>query len=88
MKNIENVLIYFIFTYLHYIIVKIYVYKHILIIKTTNYFRYNDQPVIPKKVYKAVEAYDNRVECQTIEDLMNIKDNNEALHYESLIIRY
>lgn len=52
-----------------------------------NYFRYNNHPVISKTVYKQIEAYDNRVECQTIEDLKRIKDNTEALHYESLIIR-
>jgi len=38
-------------------------------------------------VYKQVEAYNNQIECQTLEDLINIKDNDEALHYESLIIR-
>lgn len=50
-------------------------------------FRYDDDPVIPKKVNK-IEAYDNQVECQTVEDLMNIKNNRKALIYESLIIRY
>ncbi|XP_050427498.1 protein fem-1 homolog B-like [Adelges cooleyi] len=49
--------------------------------------RYNAEPIVPKRVYKCVEAYGNRIECQTVEDLMSIKEDSEPLHYESLIIR-
>lgn len=49
--------------------------------------RFAEHPFIPKKPYHKVEAYDNRVECQTVEELVRIKDDEDALHYESLIIR-
>ncbi|XP_050524337.1 protein fem-1 homolog B [Daktulosphaira vitifoliae] len=49
--------------------------------------RYNMDPVIPKETYVKVEAYNNRIECQTVQDLAYIKDDLESLHYESLIIR-
>lgn len=52
-----------------------------------NCIRYKDDPVLYKKPFKIIEAYGNRVECQTVEELVNIKNDIEALHYESLIIR-
>ncbi|XP_026811034.1 protein fem-1 homolog B-like [Rhopalosiphum maidis] len=49
--------------------------------------RYEEDPVINKKVNKTVECYNNKVECQTVQELLDIKDNPEAIHFESLIIR-
>ena len=34
-----------------------------------------------------IAAYENRRECQTVEDLEAIKDNHNALHMEALVIR-
>lgn len=51
-------------------------------------YRYAVDPVISKKVYKNVDVYNNQIECQTMEDLMSIKNYPEKLHYESLIIRW
>lgn len=44
-------------------------------------------PVLYKKSSKLNEIFGNRVECQTVEELLNLKRNTEALHYESLLIR-
>ncbi|CAI6366920.1 unnamed protein product [Macrosiphum euphorbiae] len=49
--------------------------------------RYEKHPIINKKVNKTVECYNNKVECQTVQELLDIKDNAEAIHFESLIIR-
>lgn len=60
--------------------------KYILKKKIIN-SRFKRHPFCFKKPYKKVEAYNNRIECQSIKDLVNIKDDDDALHYESLIIR-
>lgn len=57
------------------------------IVKFVNFIRFKDRPVIYKNPFKRIEAYGNRVECQTIKELLSIKNNKQALHYESLIIR-
>ncbi|XP_022173057.1 protein fem-1 homolog B-like [Myzus persicae] len=49
--------------------------------------RYEKHPIINKKVNKTVECYNYKVECQTVQELLDIKDNAEAIHFESLIIR-
>ncbi|VVC26097.1 Hypothetical protein CINCED_3A000901 [Cinara cedri] len=40
-----------------------------------------------KKPYKQVAAYNNQIESETVQALMNLRDFPDALHYESLIIR-
>ncbi|CAG2111662.1 unnamed protein product, partial [Medioppia subpectinata] len=42
---------------------------------------------LPKKPLPPIAAYDNRVECQTLEELVLIQSNSSALHMESLVIR-
>ncbi|VVC38395.1 Ankyrin repeat-containing domain,Ankyrin repeat [Cinara cedri] len=42
---------------------------------------------IEKQPYKRIAAYNNQIECKTVQDLMYLKNVHEALHYESLIIR-
>ncbi|CAH1711998.1 protein fem-1 homolog B [Aphis gossypii] len=49
--------------------------------------RYEEHPIINKKVNKTVECYNNKVECQTVQELLDIKDDDKAIHFESLIIR-
>ena len=50
--------------------------------------RYRDsQGVIRKPEYPPVPAYENRRECQTIDELNAIQHNSAALHMESLTIR-
>lgn len=56
-------------------------------IKEIFFFSFNGDPIIPKDVYKKVDAYNNQEECQNLEDLMKIKLDISSLHYESLIIR-
>lgn len=51
-------------------------------------FRYEKHPIIKKKVNKTIECYNYKVECQTVQELLDIKDNAEAIHFESLIIRF
>ena len=34
-----------------------------------------------------LEAYENRVECATVAELEQIKDNSDLIHLESLIVR-
>lgn len=43
--------------------------------------------MILKKLIEPVSAYENWIECQTIDDLKRIKNNANALHMESLTIR-
>ncbi|KAL8606921.1 hypothetical protein ACOMHN_048717 [Nucella lapillus] len=50
--------------------------------------RFKDpQRIIRKPEYFPVPAYDNRRECQTVEELEAIRHNSSALHMESLTIR-
>jgi Fem-1 family protein b len=50
--------------------------------------RYSDPDnIILKTLAKPVPAYENWVECQTIEELEAIQFNQNALHMESLSIR-
>lgn len=60
-----------------------YLYLH-----TAMEMRYSDpHNIIPKTLVKPVPAYENWVECQTLEELDAIKFNQNALHMESLSIR-
>lgn len=42
---------------------------------------------IKKKLITPVPAYENWVECQTLNELESIRRNNNALHMEGLTIR-
>lgn len=42
---------------------------------------------VQKQPLKAIDAYNNQIECTTIEALSNLKDNTDGLHYEALIVR-
>lgn len=57
------------------------------ILKCVFNFRYEEHPIINKKVNKTVECYNNKVECQTVQELLDMKDDAKAIHFESLIIR-
>ncbi|XP_054159146.1 protein fem-1 homolog B-like [Oppia nitens] len=50
--------------------------------------RYRDpnKPLL-KRALQPIVAYDNRVECQTLEELLMIQSNSSALHMEALVIR-
>lgn len=51
-------------------------------------FRYSDpNDIIKKPVCKPIAAYENCIECQTLQDLEAIKRDQNALHMESLSIR-
>lgn len=51
-------------------------------------YRYNDpNEIIRKPFCKPIPAYENCIECQTLQDLEAIKRNQNALHMESLSIR-
>lgn len=41
----------------------------------------------PKTILPPIPAYDNHVECQNLSELEAIKNNSNALHMESLVIR-
>ncbi|XP_042900716.1 protein fem-1 homolog B-like [Parasteatoda tepidariorum] len=41
----------------------------------------------PKVLSSPIVAYDNHIECQTLTELEAIKNNSNALHMESLVIR-
>ena len=43
--------------------------------------------VIQKVVMPAREAYNSRLECQTVDEIENIKDDADAVHMEALIVR-
>lgn len=43
--------------------------------------------IVQKKAYKPVPAYDNFVECETIDDLHRLKGRPDAVHMLSLTIR-
>ncbi|XP_018327967.1 protein fem-1 homolog B isoform X2 [Agrilus planipennis] len=50
--------------------------------------RYSDPDnIIKKKLGPPIPAYENWVECQTLAELVAIKNNQNALHMESLTIR-
>lgn len=40
-----------------------------------------------KEPNRPIPAYDNWVECQTIQDLQAIRNNDNSLHMEALAIR-
>ncbi|EDO30220.1 predicted protein [Nematostella vectensis] len=46
-----------------------------------------DKCIYKKKLLPPIEAYQNRVECQTINELQEIKHNPHAIHMEGLLIR-
>lgn len=43
--------------------------------------------IFPKVMASPIPAYDNHLECQTLEELQAIQHNLNALHMESLVIR-
>ena len=43
--------------------------------------------ILLKKVHPSVKAYGNRVECQSVSELEQIKEDHETLHMEALIAR-
>ncbi|XP_033346613.1 protein fem-1 homolog B [Bombus vosnesenskii] len=43
--------------------------------------------IIYKKLGKSIKAYDNWKECDTLEKLKSIRNNQNAIHMESLVIR-
>ncbi len=50
--------------------------------------RYADpRDMVVKDVKPAVEAYENRTECQTLQQLEAIRDEPDSIHLEALIIR-
>ncbi len=50
--------------------------------------RYQDSSnIIKKSVQPPIPAYENRKECETVEELECIKEDHNALHMESLILR-
>lgn len=50
--------------------------------------RYSDPDnIITKKRYPPVPAYENVIECQTLEELLKIKGQSNAIHMQSLTIR-
>lgn len=60
-----------------------YIYLH-----RTMMLRYSDpNNIIRKKFVKPVPAYENWIECQTVQELQAIARNPHALHMEALTIR-
>lgn len=50
--------------------------------------RYSDiNNIVYKQLGPTVKAYENWRECETLERLESIKDNPNAIHMESLVIR-
>lgn len=50
--------------------------------------RYSDpQNIIRKELGEPIEAYENRKECETLEELERIKDSPHDIHMESLAIK-
>lgn len=50
--------------------------------------RYSDtNNIVYKQLGSTVKAYENWRECETLEKLESIKDNPNAIHMESLVIR-
>lgn len=50
--------------------------------------RYSDtNNIVYKQLGSIVKAYENWRECETLERLESIKDNPNAIHMESLVIR-
>ena len=47
----------------------------------------NPKNCIRKAILPPLDAYDNHAECQTIEELELIRDNNHAIHMEALVLR-
>ncbi|GIY64659.1 protein fem-1 homolog B [Caerostris darwini] len=62
---------------------KAYYYLHwAMLERTRNPNNYTPKPFLPP-----IPAYDNHIECQTLGELEAIKNNSDALHMESLVIR-
>lgn len=54
----------------------------------TMLLRYSDpKNVVKKPTSKPISAYENWIECQTVEELESLEHNQNALHMESLAIR-
>ncbi|RWS08324.1 Protein fem-1-like protein [Dinothrombium tinctorium] len=67
----------------NYSIERVYYYLHWAMRE-----RYKDpQNPLLKRILPAVPAYENRIECQTLEELQAIQYKQNALHMEGLIIR-
>ena len=49
-------------------------------------YRDNQNPLL-KKILPPIAAYDHKVECQTLEQLIAIQTNRCAIHMEALVIR-
>lgn len=50
--------------------------------------RYEDlDNIVKKELQKPILAYDNWIECQSLQDLLAIQYNHNSLHMESLTIR-
>lgn len=53
-----------------------------------SHLRYSDTDnIVYKQLGSTVKAYENWKECETLEKLESIKDNSNAIHMESLVIR-
>ncbi|EFN87550.1 protein fem-1 homolog B [Harpegnathos saltator] len=66
-----------------YCLIKAYKYLH-----KAMELRYSDtNNIVYKKLGLTVKAYENWKECETLEQLENIKNNANAIHMESLAIR-
>ncbi|XP_072376743.1 protein fem-1 homolog B [Diabrotica undecimpunctata] len=60
-------------------------YKYMLL---SMKLRYSDPDnPIKKKIIKPIAAYENWIECQTVQDLLAISENHNSLHMEALTIR-
>ncbi|XP_071053900.1 protein fem-1 homolog B isoform X2 [Onthophagus taurus] len=67
----------------NYSIEKAYEYLH-----RTMEMRYSDPDnIIKKKLMKPIPAYENWVECQTLNELESIRRNANSIHMEALTIR-
>ncbi|XP_057655262.1 protein fem-1 homolog B isoform X2 [Diorhabda carinulata] len=67
----------------NYNIVKAYKYMYLAM-----QLRYSDPDnPIKKNIIKPIEAYENWIECQTIQELQAISENHNSLHMEALTIR-
>ncbi|NXV08169.1 FEM1B protein, partial [Cettia cetti] len=67
----------------NYDILKTYHYLYLAMLE-----RYRDsENVIEKEVLPQIEAYGNRSECRTPQELESIRQDRDALHMEGLIVR-
>ncbi|GFT91895.1 protein fem-1 homolog B [Nephila pilipes] len=62
---------------------KAYYYLHWAMLERVTHPRY----YTPKPLHSPIPAYDNHIECRTLSELEAIKNNSDALHMESLVIR-